>query len=62
MQSFIWTSYINKIVEAIQPAQMNIYLSNAYRKDLSWLHFDDGPNFSGETKSEGLNSPTWPFL
>ena len=21
---------------------MNIYQSNAYRKDLSWLHFDDG--------------------
>ena len=22
---------------------MNIYQSNAYRKDLSWLYFDDDP-------------------
>ena len=26
-----------------QPVQMNIYQSNAYRKDLSWLHFDNQP-------------------
>ena len=25
----------------VQPVQMNIYQSNTYRKDLSWLHFDD---------------------
>ena len=27
----------------ILKSQMNIYQSNAYRKDLSWLHFDDAP-------------------
>ena len=28
----------------VEPVQMNICKSNTYRKDLSWLHFDDeGP-------------------
>ena len=27
----------------ILPFQINIYQSNIYRKDLSWLHFDDEP-------------------
>ena len=27
----------------VKPVQMNIYESNTYRKDLSWLHFDDEP-------------------
>ena len=30
-------------MEPIEPAQMKIYQSNTYRKDLSWLHFDDEP-------------------
>ena len=30
-------------MEPVEPAQMNICQSNAYRKDLSWLHFDDEP-------------------
>ena len=33
----------NKEVEPAEPVQMNIYQSSAYRKDLSWLHFDDQP-------------------
>ena len=32
-----WTSHENKEVE---PVQMNIYQSNIYREDLSWLDFD----------------------
>ena len=28
-------------MEPVEPVQMNIYQSNAYRKDLSSLHFDD---------------------
>ena len=28
-------------VEPVQPVQMNIYQSNIYRKDLTWLNFDD---------------------
>ena len=32
-------SFQNKEVEPVQPVQINIYQSNAYRKDLSWLHF-----------------------
>ena len=33
----------NKEVEPVEPVQTNIYQSNTYRKDLSWLHFDDEP-------------------
>ena len=29
----------NKEVKPVEPVQMNIYQSNVYRKDLSWLHF-----------------------
>ena len=28
-------------MEPAEPVQMNIYESNTYRKDLTWLHFDD---------------------
>ena len=30
-------------VEPVEPVQMNTYQSNAYRKELSWPHFDDKP-------------------
>ena len=31
-------------MEPVEPVQMmNIYQSNTYRKDLSWLHFDIEP-------------------
>ena len=29
----------------MESVQMNIYQSNTYRKNLSWLHFDDEPRF-----------------
>ena len=32
-----------KEVEPVEPVQMNIYQSNPYRKDLSWIHFNDEP-------------------
>ena len=28
-------------VKPVEPVQMNIYQSNTYRKDLTWLHFDN---------------------
>ena len=34
---------MNKEVEPAEPVQMNIYQSNTYRIDLSWLHLDDEP-------------------
>ena len=41
-------------VEPVKQVQMNIYKSNTYRKDLSWLHFDDEPRVgSREVASEG---------
>ena len=30
-------------VDPVEPVQMHIYQSNIYRKDLSWLHFNDEP-------------------
>ena len=40
-------------MEPFQPVQMNIYQSNSYRKDLSWLHFDDEPKVLRDATSEG---------
>ena len=31
----------NKEVEPVEPVDMNIYQSNTYQKDLSWLHLDN---------------------
>ena len=33
----------NEEVEQDEPVQMKIYQSNSYRKELSWLHFEDEP-------------------
>ena len=30
-------------MEPVEPVQMNTFQSNTYRKDLSWLHFDNEP-------------------
>ena len=34
---------MDKELEPAGPAQMKIYQSNTYRKDLSWLHFNNEP-------------------
>ena len=50
----MYTSHGNEEVELIQPAEMNIYQSNPYRKDLSWLiHFDDEPVLQSKAVKEG---------
>ena len=36
-----YNSIENTEVEPAKPVQMNIYQSNTYGKDLSWLHFDN---------------------
>ena len=41
------TSLERKEVDPVEPAQMNIYQSNTYRKDLDWLYFDNEPKFQG---------------
>ena len=33
----------HKVMEPVQPVQMNIYKSNTDRIDLGWLHFDEEP-------------------
>ena len=30
-------------MEPVEPAQMNIYQSDTYKKDLNWPHFSDKP-------------------
>ena len=49
-------------MESVQPVQMNTYQSNNYKKDLSWLHFDNEPMVQerkreregeGEAEAEG---------
>ena len=34
-------------MEQVEPAQMNIYQSNTFIKDLSRLHFNDEPRVQG---------------
>ena len=40
----------SELAEPVQPVQMNIYQSNSYRNDLSWLHFDDEPRVKRRNK------------
>ena len=40
----------------VKPVQMNIYQSNTYRKDLSWLHFDDEPWVQGRQQVKNQQS------
>ena len=40
----------------VKPVQMNIYQSNTYRKDLSWLHFDDEPWVQGRQQVKDQQS------
>ena len=61
-----WTSLENIEVEPVEPVQMNMYQSNIYRKDLSWLHFNDKPRIRPEGFKRGskprTNSLAYPFL
>ena len=36
-------SHENNVTEPVHPIHMNFYQSYIYRKDLSWLHFYNGP-------------------
>ena len=49
-------------MEPVEPVQMNIYQSNTYRKDLSWLHFDNEPRVQKTGSKKRTNSPAYPFL
>ena len=40
-------------MEPVEPVQMNIYQSNTYKKDLSWLHFGNKLRVQNEAASEG---------
>ena len=43
IKNYKQTSHKNKEVEPVEPVQINIYKSNTYRKDLSWLYIDNEP-------------------
>ena len=47
------TSLENKEKEPVKPAQMNIYQSNTYRKDLNWLYSDDEPRIQERQQVKG---------
>ena len=50
------TSLENKEVEPVEPVQMNIYQSNTYRKDLSWINFDDDPRVQAKQQVKDQQS------
>ena len=43
-------------MEPVEPVQTNIYQSNTYRKDLSWLHFSDEPRVQERQQVKGEQS------
>ena len=49
-------------MEPVEPVQMNIYQSNTYRKDLSWLHFDDEPRVQERQQIKDQQSCMFVFV
>ena len=47
----------NKELEPVRPVQMNIYQGNNYRKDLSWLHFNNDSRVQERLK--GKDQQSW---
>ena len=47
-----YTSHENKEEESIQPVQMNLCQSNAYKLKLEWPHFDHGLRVEGEQQMQ----------
>ena len=50
-----------KKVEPVEPVPKNIYQSNTYRKDLSWLHFENEPRVQERHKEKDQQSCTSHF-
>ena len=48
-----WISLSSKELEPLEPVQKQIYQSNTYRKELSWLHFNDKLMVQEQAASEG---------
>ena len=46
----------NKEVEPVKPVQMNIHQSNTFRKDLSWLLFNDEPRIQEKQQVKNQQS------
>ena len=55
-----------KEVEQAEPVQFNFCKSNTYRKDLSWLHFDDEPRaqerYKIKDQHKNQREPAYLFL
>ena len=55
------TSFKKKGVEPVDPVWMNIYQSNTFRKDFSWLHLLMSQGFK-KGKKWRADSPAYSFL
>ena len=53
---------MNKEVESAEPVQMNIYQSNIYKKDLSWLYFNDAARVQEKHKVKDQHSNIFIFV
>ena len=49
-------------LKPVEPVQMSIYQSNAYRKDLSLLYFDDEPRVQGRQQMKHQQSYIFVFV
>ena len=52
----------NKEVEPVEPVQMYMYQSNTYRKDLSWLHFNNEPRVQEKQQVKDQQSCIFVFV
>ena len=46
-------------MEPVEPAQMNIYQSDTYRKDLNWIHFDNEPRVQERQREKVKYQQFW---
>ena len=51
-----------KEAEPVEPVPKTIYKSNAYRKDLSWSHFDDEPRVQEKQQVKDQESCIFAFV
>ena len=57
-----YTYLKKKEVELVKPVLKNIYHSNTYRKDLSWLNFNNEPRVQEKQQVKGQQSCIFVFV
>ena len=58
----IYQNNENMELKPVEPVQMSIYQSNAYRKDLSLLYFDDEPRVQDRQQMKHQQSYIFVFV